>query len=379
MDEEEKKDGNNTADDQVEQDADQTDAPDTGDKEDTADSLEDIKWQVADAYIALLDKTKWWLFALGAEFGVSLNPMKAFAKDFLLSAETKTSDEWFFDKIGTNLKKQLLGKISGQSATLSYDQKDLNAMKLLISKWTKEELDRYLTMMVEEGKDPTKEQDPTQEQDPNKNPEEKKDPNAAPVVAAAWVAWAAGVWTKEALSDHKDQTKGGIDTSFQILTGSSNVSVKNTDAKETIESMLDTCTFFGEKLTINKYVIPKLEKVEKEIRAAGINYPINSAWGYNRRNIKWWSSLSHHALWLALDINPSKNPFIMTTRPKIPTDMPTEFVKIFKDNGFVRWGDRWNTDRKKGSPYKADAMHFQFADEVYLKEEIQEHEQELAA
>ncbi|MBU0627078.1 M15 family metallopeptidase [Patescibacteria group bacterium] len=33
---------------------------------------------------------------------------------------------------------------------------------------------------------------------------------------------------------------------------------------------------------------------------------------------------------MALDINPAKNPFTMTKKGRIPTDMPKEFVNIFR-------------------------------------------------
>ena len=167
-------------------DADQTqqDAPAATDKQATTDSLDDLKSQVADAYIALLDKTKWWLFSLASEIGV-VSPMQASAKEYLLStAEKKSEKTWFWDRLKNNVKKNLEKKFLTEKSSLSklsYAQKDLDAMKLLISKWTKEALDGYLTMM-DEGKNPTKVEDPTK----------VKDLNVAPVVAATWAGIAAG-------------------------------------------------------------------------------------------------------------------------------------------------------------------------------------------
>lgn len=205
-------------------------------------------------------------------------------------------------------------------------------------------------------------------------------PVAEAVASAAVVApvvWASVV---ESPNDIENSKAGSVDKCFCVLSGgSTNVKLRNREARRSIEGLLAPCTFFGKKLTLNKYIIPRLEMVEKQLKSAGVHYPIKDIWGYNWRNMSWWSSLSYHALWLALDINPKKNPFVMTKRPEIPSDMPKEFVDIFKKNWFVWWGDRWNTDRDKWSSYKSDAMHFQFSDERYLKEQMQEPTYKMAA
>ena len=178
-------------------------------------------------------------------------------------------------------------------------------------------------------------------------------------------------------SNVTDLKAEGIDKYFTVLTWSTNVDIHNANARKTVETMNTSCTFFGKDITVNKYMVHKLEEVEKEIKDSGIAYPIDSIWWYNRRNISWWDSLSYHSLWLALDINPAKNPFVMTSWGKIPTDMPKEFVNIFRKHGFVWWGDRWKESRN--DEYKADAMHFQFQDENYLKEQMQKDVPAMAA
>lgn len=193
---------------------------------------------------------------------------------------------------------------------------------------------------------------------------------AAPAAAAVWAvaaAWAIPNSGAES-SDAMDLRAEDVDAYFTLLTWSNDVKIHNIQAQKSIEKMNTSCTFFGKNITINKYIVPKLKEVEKEIKDADIDYSIDSLWGYNRRNISWWHSPSYHALWLALDINPAKNPFVMTSWGKIPHDMPQEFVDIFKKHGFVWWGDRWKEGRT--DRYKADAMHFQFSDENYLKEEM---------
>lgn len=138
--------------------------------------LDELKGQVADAYIGLIDKTKGWLFALAAELGVSANPMKVFAKEYLLGeAAKKDKDESIRSKLGNNLKQKLLGQADAQLPTLAYDQKELSAMKSLISKSSETELTDLLTM-IQDGKDPTKEKVDTP----------AVAPVVAPVIAVVW-------------------------------------------------------------------------------------------------------------------------------------------------------------------------------------------------
>ena len=68
----------------------------------------------------------------------------------------------------------------------------------------------------------------------------------------------------------------GVDKYFTVLTGSTDVDIHNTDAQKTIETMNTSCTFFGKNLTVNKYIVPKLQEVEKEIKKSGIDYPIEN-------------------------------------------------------------------------------------------------------
>ena len=68
----------------------------------------------------------------------------------------------------------------------------------------------------------------------------------------------------------------GIDKYFTVLTGSTDVGIHNANARKTIETMNIPCTFFEKNLTVNKYVVPKLQEVEKEIKDSGIDYPIES-------------------------------------------------------------------------------------------------------
>lgn len=72
---------------------------------------------------------------------------------------------------------------------------------------------------------------------------------------------------------------------------------------------------------------------------------------YNCRNIAGSSNKSIHAYALALDLNPSKNPY----RAPLVTDFPDSFIERMEGiraNGkpALQWGGRWSTP---------DAMHWQ--------------------
>jgi hypothetical protein len=100
---------------------------------------------------------------------------------------------------------------------------------------------------------------------------------------------------------------------------------------------------------------------------------------YNRRNVKWWNSLSYHAAALAIDIDPANNPMIQSKWPKIKTNIPEWLVKIFNNNGFIWWWNRWKTDREKWSSFTSDAMHFEFKDIDYLASVVDNKEESKLA
>lgn len=316
-------------------------------------TIEDTKQQLAEVYLRFLDAKKEGVVGVVAWLGANINPLQKEAVAYL-TTEASPKKEDIFSNFGKNLKQKLSEKFLW-GTVLEYNKADLNKMKALISQYKNDQAKlQELMAKIEEGIDPTTDTSLV-------SPEVK-----TAAVATTVATWVAAAEVYNIVDDIKAEGTGKY---FKILSGSSDVHIKNIDAKKTIEQQLTPCTFFGKKITINKYIIPRLQQVEKEIKAANIDYSIKNIWGYNRRNVSWWSSVSYHALWLALDINPAKNPYVKTQRPDIPTDMPKEFVDIFKKNGFVWWGDRWNQDRKPWETYKADAMHFQFSDEKYLREQ----------
>ena len=319
------------------------------------ETIEDTKQQLAEIYLKFLDAKKEGIMGMAAWLGVNINPLQKEAVAYL-TTEASQKKENIFSNFGKNIKKKLSEKFLW-GTVLEYNKADLNKMKALISQYKNDQAKlQELMTKIEEWIDPTVDIDASV-------PQSSEVKTA--VVATTVATWAVA----EEVYNMSDMKAEGTDNYFKILSGSSDIQIKNIDAKKTIEQQLIPCTFFGKKITINKYIAPRLEQVEKEIKSSGIKYPIESIWGYNRRNVSGWKSVSYHALWLALDINPAKNPYVKTQRPDIPTDMPKEFVDIFKKNGFVWWWDRWNQDRKTWETYKADAMHFQFSDEKYLREQ----------
>lgn len=72
-------------------------------------------------------------------------------------------------------------------------------------------------------------------------------------------------------------------------------------------------------------------------------YPIHSWWGYAPRDCR----TGAHPRGVALDVNPPQNPMVSKRTP-CPSNMPGDFINLFKARGFG-WGGDWRS--------KCDAMH----------------------
>jgi len=126
--------------------------------------------------------------------------------------------------------------------------------------------------------------------------------------------------------------------------------------------------FMGHNITggVNKAIVKQLDKVQAELKSAGVSYSFSDVQGYNFRenrnsggNTGKPLSISPHAFGTAIDINPNSNP---NKRPRpngcgprdpscCPKNIPKEVSDIFEKNGFF-WGAKF---------YMAcDAMHFQY-------------------
>lgn len=77
----------------------------------------------------------------------------------------------------------------------------------------------------------------------------------------------------------------------------------------------------------------------------------NNSSAFNFRFIVWSNSLSKHAYWFAVDINPIQNPYIKNEiiLPEVSKwvydttkkwTITKEIASIFQDHGWIRWWDR---------------------------------------
>lgn len=117
-------------------------------------------------------------------------------------------------------------------------------------------------------------------------------------------------------------------------------------------SEIRTISFLGKQVQVNQAIVADLQAINTEwanstdprIR----NYRIDTIYGYVCKHVKNQpGKVSAHSFGIALDINPSRNPFSYT---RCITDMPQPaFVQMFKSRGFG-WGGNWNSLK--------DAMHF---------------------
>jgi hypothetical protein len=144
-------------------------------------------------------------------------------------------------------------------------------------------------------------------------------------------------------------------------------------SKESIESNLQEITFVGKKVTVIRYIAKALENAERDIEQdpeASI-YKIKKIGWYKWRKAQkpgWWSlgSLSKHALWIAIDINPAENPYYYNQAREYKyarCSIPPRFVEIMKENWFNWWWD-WHSYN--------DSMHFEFSDPEKLRSSIAE-------
>ncbi len=126
-----------------------------------------------------------------------------------------------------------------------------------------------------------------------------------------------------------------------ISVGGSTLTACNTAQMETI-------SLFGTRVTVNKAVVGTLKSIDAQWNAmpTSSRYKISSIGGYSCRAVTgkpgYWSA---HAFGLALDINPSTNPYSKT----LITNMPQTFINLFTNAGWG-WGGAWVNVK--------DAMHF---------------------
>ena len=123
-----------------------------------------------------------------------------------------------------------------------------------------------------------------------------------------------------------------------------------TEACQTSE--MSSINLFGFNTTVHNSIVSQLTAVNSEWQSRGGNsyYRVYSVGAYNCRRVTGGSGYSVHAYGLAVDINPADNGYV---RPRpasgCPTNMPSDFVSMFKSRG-LGWGGDWRS--------LCDAMHF---------------------
>ena len=106
-------------------------------------------------------------------------------------------------------------------------------------------------------------------------------------------------------------------------------------------------TVFGKTIPFDKRAANQL--LRAAMKAYEVPYRVYRIESFNCRKTTSGKSWSAHAWAVAVDINPEENPF---TSGALRTDMPPEFVRCFKSEGFG-WGGEWRSVK--------DAMHFSLA------------------
>jgi hypothetical protein len=114
------------------------------------------------------------------------------------------------------------------------------------------------------------------------------------------------------------------------------------------ETQMVIISLFGSSVQVHKGVANSLKRINAKWLSTPEQqrYKVNSVGGYNCREVTgkpgFWSA---HAFGVALDINPSTNPYGKNAK----SDMPVNFVQLFKAEGWG-WGGEWSSVK--------DGMHF---------------------
>ncbi len=106
----------------------------------------------------------------------------------------------------------------------------------------------------------------------------------------------------------------------------------------------------GQRVRVHRAMLPSLQQVSTNLAsnaADGRVYDVTAVGAFTPRTIGGRWQISRHAMGLAIDINPARNPH--RTDNVLITDMPEWFVRAWTDAGFC-WGGYWRGVK--------DPMHF---------------------
>lgn len=107
-------------------------------------------------------------------------------------------------------------------------------------------------------------------------------------------------------------------------------------------------TVFGKTIPFDRRGANQL--LRAAMKAYEVDYRVYDIQSFNCRKTTSGKSWSIHSWAIAVDINPATNPY--TTRGRVITDMPREFIECFTSEGFG-WGGNWRSVK--------DAMHYSLA------------------
>jgi hypothetical protein len=160
-----------------------------------------------------------------------------------------------------------------------------------------------------------------------------------------------------------------------VYEGSVYDEIYSSDSRLHLEQQLETVSFLGQDLQVHCYVAAKVRYIDKRIKDMAQNdaeianflQSLNSITSYVWRSMRGTSSLSFHALGVAIDVLPTDRSKIlywgwervnndkwMTVPLSKRWDPPEAIIKIFEEQGFI-WGGRWAL---------YDNMHFEYRPEL---------------
>lgn len=120
--------------------------------------------------------------------------------------------------------------------------------------------------------------------------------------------------------------------------------------KDTMAAKMVSVDFLGHNVKVHPRVAGCLQAVANEIKTNNIQYEIKVMGGYrlDGNGFGQIGTRSYHSFGVAVDINPSTNPF---SRTPVPHDIPQSYVDAFHHHGWS-WGGGWKSIK--------DYMHFEY-------------------
>jgi hypothetical protein len=164
-------------------------------------------------------------------------------------------------------------------------------------------------------------------------------------------------------------------TNAPVYEGSLYTELYSSDSRLHLEQQLETVSFLGQDLQVHYYIAAKVRYIDERIRdmaktdadIARFVRSLNSITSYAWRSMRGTTSLSFHALGVAIDILPTdRSKVLYWGWEKVNNDAwmivplakrwnpPEAIIQLFEEQGFI-WGGRWAL---------YDNMHFEYRPEL---------------